>query len=205
MWDPALCYHSSESIRADMPLNKPAHKKATYEDLLAVPENLVAEILSGELHTHPRPGPRHSLASTLLTAVIAGHFDRTSNDGPGGWWILDEPECHLDSDVAVPDIAGWRQTTMPELPETAHIEIRPDWVCEVLSPSTAQIDGVIKREIYASHGVHNYWLVDPLERMLEAFTLSNGQWVLSAAIRDNDKAIVPPFEKMPFDLGRLWA
>ena len=94
---------------------------------------------------------------------------------------------------------------MPELPETAHIGICPDWVCEVLSPSTAQTDRVIKREIYASHGVHDYWLVDPLERMLEAFTLLNGQWVLTVAIHDNDKAVVPPFEQMPFDLGRLWA
>ena len=160
-----LCYHPLDPKSPDTPLNKPAQKKATYEDLLAVPENLVAEILSGDLHTHPRPGPRHSLASTLLTTVIAGHFDRTSISGPGGWWILDEPECHLDSDVVVPDIAGWRQTTMPELPETAHIEICLDWVCEVLSPSTAQTDRVIKREIYASHGVHDYWLVNPVERM----------------------------------------
>ena len=104
--------------------------------------------------------------------------------------------------MVVPDIADWRQTTMPELPETAHIEIYPDWV---LSPSTSQIDRVIKREIYASHGVHDYWLVNPLERMLEAFTLSDRQWVLSTAIRNNDKAVVPPFEQMPFDLGRLWA
>ena len=71
-----------------------------------MPENIVAEILSGELHTHPPPGPRHALASTLLTTVIAGNFDRTSNDGPGGWWILDEPECHLDSDVVVPNITS---------------------------------------------------------------------------------------------------
>ncbi len=169
-----------------------------------MPDNLVAEILSGELHTHPRPGPRHSLASTLLTTVIAGHFDRTSSDGPGGWWILDEPECHLASDVVVPDIAGWRLTTMPELPDSAHIDICPDWVGEVLSPSTARTGRVIKREIYASHGVLDYWLVNPVERMLEAFTLSEGQWVLRAAVHDNAKAVVPPFERMPFDLGRLW-
>ena len=120
-------------------LNKPVTKKAAYEDLLAVPENLVAEILSGELHTHPRPGPRHSLASTIITTVIAGHFDRTSNDGPGGWWILDKPECHLNSDVVVPDIAGWRQTTMPELPETAHIGI-----C-LLYTSPSPRDGLLSR------------------------------------------------------------
>lgn len=141
----------------------------------------------------------------MLTTVIASGFDRSSTDGPGGWWILDEPECHLSDDVVVPDIAGWRQSTLPELPETAWIDIRPDWVCEVLSPSTAQNDRVLKREIYAREGVQHYWIVNPAEKLLEAFAFQDGSWVLIAALQNSNQAAVEPFAQQPFDLGRLWA
>ena len=119
---------------------EPARKRATYEDLLAVPDNLVAEIINGELVTSPRPAPRHARAASALGGALWG-FD-SGPGGPGGWWILIEPELHLDGhqQVLVPDLAGWRVERMPELPDTAYFEVEPDWVCEVLSPSTAAID-----------------------------------------------------------------
>lgn len=187
------------------PLNKPKKQSATYEDLLCLPDNVIGEILAGELHTQPSPSPHHSLASTLLTTVIADSYDRSSIQGPCGWWILSKPECHLCSDIVVPDIAGWRQSTLPELPETAWIDIRSDWVCEVLSPSTAQNDRVLKRLIYAREGVGHYWIVNPIERILEAFAFQHGSWVLIAALQDDNPAAIAPFEQLLFDLGRLWA
>jgi hypothetical protein len=135
-------------------MNEPARHIARYEDILALPENLVGEIIAGELHTHPRPAPRHTRAYSALGYSIGGPFDGGIG-GPGGWWILDEPEIHLSEHVLVPDIAGWRRERMPELPETAWFELAPDWVCEILSPSTARTDRALKMPIYAAEGVRH--------------------------------------------------
>src|ERR1700744_4250912 len=131
----------------------PAKKRATYADLLAAPENLVAEIIHGVLSTQPRPALPHTRAPSRLGAKLGGPFD-LGDGGPGGWVILDEPELHLrDSDVLVPDLAGWRLRRMPRLPlEATAVELAPDWVCEVLSPSTAATDRADKLPIYAAEG-----------------------------------------------------
>ncbi len=116
-----------------------AKKLATYDDLLAVPDILVAEIVHGQLHTTPRPTPKHTRASSSLGAEISFPYDK-GRGGPGGWWILDEPELHLDTHVLVPGLAGWQRERLPELPDTAWFELPPDWVCEILSPSTTHLD-----------------------------------------------------------------
>src|SRR5580700_3070151 len=114
-------------------MGDPVKRRATYEDLLAVPEHLIAEIIDGELLTQARPALPHSRAATALGGELHGPFDR-GRGGPGGWILLDEPELHIHGDVLVPDLAGWRRERMPELPDAAAIELAPDWVCEVLSP-----------------------------------------------------------------------
>jgi Uma2 family endonuclease len=122
-------------------MSDPAGRRATYDDLLAVPDGLVAEIIHGVLITQLRPAAPHALATSRLGIKLGGPFD-LGNGGPGGWWILDEPELHLrGGHVLVPDLAGWRRERMPRLPiETAAFELPPDWVCEVLSPRTAATD-----------------------------------------------------------------
>ena len=185
-------------------MSEPATRSATYEDLLQVPENLVAEIIHGQLVTHPRPAPRHAVASSSLGIEVGGPFDK-GRGGPGGWWILDEPELHLGPHVLVPDLAGWRRERLPALPETAWFEVAPDWICEVLSPSTARVDRVEKLPIYAAAGVRHAWLIDPDLRTLEAFENQDGRWLLLAA-RENDNPIqLPPFDAISFPLNALWA
>ena len=182
---------------------EPIQKPATYEDLLAVPDTLVAEIIYGVLHSHPRPAPKHARTSSVLGFQIGNPYDLGSG-GPGGWWILDEPECHLGDDIFVPDLAGWRKERMPKLPETAWFELAPDWVCEVLSPSTARIDRAEKMPLYASYGVEFIWLIDPDLKTLEAYKNVNGQWVLLTTL-DNDKDVsVEPFDAITFSLSALW-
>jgi Uma2 family endonuclease len=176
---------------------------ATYEDLLAVPDHLVAEILDGGLHTSPRPAPRHADASAGLSGALRGPFDR-GRGGPGGWRILGEPELHLGRDVIVPDLAGWRRERLPRLPDEAYISIAPDWVCEVLSPSTAAIDRVKKLTIYARESVLHAWLVDPLAQMLEVFRLDAGRWTLVGTWAGTDSIRAEPFEALDLDLTLLW-
>jgi Uma2 family endonuclease len=176
---------------------------ATYDDLLAVPDHLVAEILDGELYTSPRPAPRHADASAGLGGALRGPFDR-GRGGPGGWRILGEPELHLGRDVIVPDLAGWRRDRMPRLPDEAFFPVAPDWVCEVLSPSTAAIDRVKKLTIYARESVSHAWLVDPLAQTLEVFRLDDGRWTLVGTWAGTDNVRAEPFEALDLDLTLLW-
>ena len=177
--------------------------RATYQDVLDASDHLVAELIGGTLYTHPRPGPRHATAGAGLLGRLRPAFDR-GDDGPGGWRILYEPELHLDDEVLVPDLAGWRRERLPELPDTAYFTLAPDWVCEVLSPSTRKLDLVHKRPIYASAGVAHLWLIDPVERILEAFKLHDEKWQLIATVEDDDPVRIAPFEAVTFSLAELW-
>ena len=181
-------------------------RKATYDDVLAAPEHQVAEILDGELFLSPRPASPHARASSILGSELTGLFDRIPGDParPGGWWILFEPELHLGQDVVVPDLAGWRHERMPSIPNVAWFDLAPDWLCETLSPSTANIDRTRKLRIYAREGVRNVWLVDPLARTLEVLALENGRWVIDATHCDHDVVRAAPFAAVEIELARLW-
>ena len=178
-------------------------RPAVYEDLIAVPEHLVAEILDGDLHTSPRPGPRHASASSGLTADILGPFDR-GRGGPGGWWILAEPELHLGDDVVVPDLAGWRRSRLPAMPAQAFFTLAPDWVCETLSPSTERIDRGKKLAIYAREGVAHLWLLTPIAETLEAYRLEQGRWLLLVTHTGDTAARIEPFDAVELELWHLW-
>ena len=178
-------------------------RRATYQDVLDAPAHRVAEVVDGRLHTHPRPAPPHALASSQLGGELTGPFGR-GRDGPGGWWIIDEPELHLGEDILVPDLAGWRRERMPGLPEAAYFSLAPDWGCEVLSASTRRLDLHGKRPIYAREGVGYLWLVDPTEHTLEAFELHDGHWVLIASAKDDEPVCIRPFDAVTFSLGDLW-
>jgi Uma2 family endonuclease len=180
-------------------------REATYDDVLAAPPNVVAEIIGGRLVTHPRPPPRHVVAVSRLGRILGQSFDWQGSEGPGGWWLLDEPELHLGKDVAVPDLAGWRHERMPSLPETAWFSLAPDWICEALSSSTERYDRGEKRDIYAAHGVRHLWHLDPTARLLETFELTEGRWLLLKTYRDAEPVTAPPFAEVPFPLGLLWA
>lgn len=181
----------------------PAEKPASYADLFDLPEHLTGQIVNGRLIAQPRPRPKHAAAYSGIGIELGGpyHYGR---GGPGGWWILDEPELHLDADVLVPDLAGWRRERMPRLPETAWFELPPDWVCEILSPTTARLDRAEKLPIYARHGVKHAWLVDPDLRMLEVFENREGKWLLLTVLENDDPVSQPPFDAISFALGNLW-
>jgi Uma2 family endonuclease len=182
----------------------PALKPAEYEDLFNLPDTVIGEIVNGRVVTQPRPRPKHAAAYSALGFEVGGPYHK-GRDGPGGWWILDEPELHLDYDVLVPDLAGWRRERMPKLPDTAWFELAPDWVCEILSPSTARVDRAEKLPIYARHGVKHAWLVDPDVRTLEVFENQNGKWLLLTVLESNADVSQPPFDAISFPLGNLWA
>lgn len=183
----------------------PARRAATYEDLCALPAHVVGQILFGVLHAHARPAPKHARAASTLGADLGSPFDR-GRGGPGGWIILDEPELHLGGNVLVPDLAGWRRERMPEMPvDKAYFELAPDWVCEVLSPSTASLDRGDKRKVYQAFGVRHLWFVDPEARTLETFELDASNYRLVDVFSDDARVRAPPFDAIELELAALWA
>jgi len=184
--------------------DKPPRREATYEDLERVPPNFVGEIVGGELHVSPRPRTMHARAAFRLGGAL-GPFDRNPGGGePGGWVLLSEPELHLGGEALVPDLAGWRRERLPELPDAAALTLAPDWVCEVLSPSTEALDRVRKMGSYAREGVKHLWLVDPRSQVLEVYRLEGGRWSRLGAHLGHATVHVEPFDALALELSALW-
>lgn len=175
----------------------------TYADLEAVPENMRGEIIGGELLMSPRPAPKHAVAAGGLLSLVMGPF-QYGIGGPGGWWILTEPEVRLRGECFIPDIAGWRLETMPELPDAATLTIAPDWVCEVLSPSTERLDRGKKLAAYSRHRVSHVWLVNPTSRTIEVLRRTGDTWTL-VHVHDEDVPLAAePFEAVPLPVQLIW-
>lgn len=182
----------------------PAVRSVTYADLLALPDDVRAEILNGELTTLPAPRPRHSKPQGAIRRFIGGPFDDDDGfGGPGGWWIFVEVDIELGDSIVRPDLAGWRRERLPK-PDVRPITVAPDWICEILSESTEARDRVTKRRIYAQHGVNHYWIVDPVARTLEAFALEGPRWVDAGSFDEHATARAPPFEAVDLPVGRLF-
>ena len=186
-----------------MPKTPGLGRPATYEDLQRVPDHLVAEIIDGELYTTPRPALRHALAGSSLGDELVSPFQK-GRGGPGGWWILFEPELHLAPDILVPDLAGWRRERLPVVPDEPYLTIAPDWVAEILSPSTARLDRVKKLDVYARERVVHVWLLDPGTRILEVLALEEGRWVIHATFGQDEPARAVPFDAIEIDLAQVW-
>jgi Uma2 family endonuclease len=189
-------------------LGQPLKQKgpATYADVLAAPKHLVAEVVEGELHLTPRPASAHARAAHKLGANLDGPFD-AGRGGPGGWIFFPEPELHPGGEPAilVPDIAAWRRERMPVVENVPYFTLPPDWLCEILSPSTESFDRTQKLSVYARAGVRFCWLVNPIARTLEVLrNQGDGRWLTLSAHANDAKVRAEPFEAMELDLSLLW-
>jgi Uma2 family endonuclease len=182
----------------------PSKKNATYDDLVNLPENVVGEIVGGELFVTPRPRFRHGVTSIDMAHELHGRF-RLGRGGPGGWWILAEPELHLGDDVLVPDLAGWRVERLSDPdPAAPYLSVAPDWVAEIVSPGTARLDRVHKLPVYAREDVAHAWIVDPAAHTLEVFRLEGGAWRVVDQRAGDVLARLEPFDAVELDLSRWW-
>jgi Uma2 family endonuclease len=182
-------------------------RPATWEELCAVPDHLVAQIIDGELIVSPRPAFPHAHTTSWIGGALVPTFGRQPGGGgdpPGGWWVLDEPQLYLDGHDLVPDLAGWRRERVPLLPHIVRYAVVPDWVCEVLSPSTAGIDRVRKMRIYARAGVRHLWHVDPIGRTLEVYRLEDERWVVAGTYEGEEIVRAEPFDVLPLELALWW-
>ncbi len=177
----------------------PFKKNATYADLYTIPETWVGELVDGDLYAFPRPRTTHSHALTQLIMQLGS----IANDRPDGWTILHDVEIWFGKHLLVPDVCGWRNRRLPEIPDVATMKLAPDWVCEGLSPSTARLDKGRKREIYARAGVGHVWYADPALHLIEVLALEgNGYRVVETAGGDLKKKLAPFAHAL--DLKRFW-
>ncbi|QRK13439.1 Uma2 family endonuclease [Archangium violaceum] len=192
----------SESTERNAPSVEAAFQSA--------PEEMVAEILDGELYLGPRPARPHANVASNLGGLLTAPF-KFGRGGPGGWVLIDEPELHLGPrpDKLVPDLAGWRRERLPravggdEAP--AHYDLAPDWACELLSQRTRSRDKGQKMRIYAREGVRHLWHVDPLARTLEIFRLTEGEWHLVHSFTGEEPVRAEPFEAIELELALVWS
>lgn len=194
-------------VRWSLAMNDLATKRrATYDDIINAPDNLIAEILEGELVTSPRPAGRHALAHSALLGRLVPMYLGDPDGPPPNWWILLEPELHINvpKDVVVPDLAGWRRARMASPPPGVEFTIPPDWVCEVLSPSTERSDRTRKLRIYARAGVRHVWLIHPVRKTFEVLRLEGERWTLVEAFGVEQQARAEPFEEVLLNLRELW-
>ena len=177
---PRTCSDDDAMMRP-MPRVPPFDREATYEDLEKIPDLCVAEMVDGELHVSPRPAPPHAQAGIELGDSLVPPYHK-GRGGPGGWRIFYEPELHLGANV-----------------------LAPDWICEILSPSTASFDRIQKLAVYAREGVPHAWLIDPIARTLEVLRLDGGRWAAVATHGGDDVVRVEPFADIDLELHALWA
>ncbi len=178
-------------------------REAGYEDLQRLPEGESGEIIFGQLHTQPRPSSRHARVEVGIGRELSGPFD-VGRGGPGGWVILSEPELHLDGHVLIPDLAGWRRHNLPLIPD-GPIDTAPDWVCEILSPATANKDRKIKLPLFGRLGVAYAWLVDPYAKTIEVMHFAEAHWILLGTHGDDEQMRAEPFDAVVIELAPFWA
>ncbi|WP_043411022.1 Uma2 family endonuclease [Archangium violaceum] len=181
-------------------------KPATYEDIEALPVGWVGELLEDELVASPRPAMPHARVAWALSILLGPASDLGQQGPNSGWWILYEPELHLGRDVLVPDLAGWRRDRMPVPPfmDEPFSTVAPDWVCEVLSPSTERVDRKRKLPLYHREGVSHVWLIDPSARSLEIYRRQERDWLHVARHSGDGEVMAEPFDMLRLTLGSLW-
>lgn len=185
-------------------MNEPVRRVATYEDVLRAPQGVVAELIEGVLYQSPRPATLHAGVTSVVGEELGPPFKR-GKGGPGGWIILDEPEIHLGPNVVVPDVGGWRRTTLPELPDAPYLDVRSDWVCEVASPSTRALDRGKKLAVYERAGVGHVWIIEPHDRFVEILELDGPTYRIVDRAEGDAPRRLRPFDAIEFDVGALWA
>jgi Uma2 family endonuclease len=187
-------------------MSRQARRLATADELAHLPEGIAAEVIHGAVVERAAPSAEHGDAQSQLAVLIKGPFQRRpGRGGPGGWWILTEVEVELSThEVYRPDLVGWRRERMPERPTGRPVRVRPDWVCEVLSPTTAKNDLVDKLRTLHACGVPHYWIVDPEHETLTVLRWTPDGYLTAMTAKRGDRVHAEPFGEIELPVGALF-
>src|SRR5665213_469470 len=184
-----------------------AHPLATVTDLLALPEaTRFHQVIAGELVQKAAPTGERGATQAAVTGSLFGHFSRPPGGRfPGGWWFETEVEIEFEMhEIYRPDVVGWRRERSPERPTGTPIRLRPDWICEILSPSNARDDQVTKFETYRRCGVPHYWIADPQLLTLRVFRWTPEGYLVALTAQAGQRVRAEPFEAVELEVGVLF-
>ena len=195
----APCYHALVST------SRPARSLATSQDLIAR-SGPPAEIIGGELVEKATPSPEHGSAQFALSGQLFSPFGSSrGSGGPGGWWLMTEVEVEFAThETYRPDVVGWRRDRVQDRPRGTPVRIRPDWICEILSPTNSGNDRVIKLNAYHQFEVPHYWILDPTEETLSAFRWTQDGYLLVVAAGNDQRVRVEPFAAIEIEVGEIF-
>jgi Uma2 family endonuclease len=179
---------------------------ATFEDLLALPEDARCEVIGGVVVEKASPSADHGDVQLGIGSFARERFHRGGDDrGPGGWWIMTEVDVELGRhDLVRPDVVGWRRDRVPAKPRGRPVRDRPDWICEVLSPSNASTDLVDKFRLYAASGVPHYWIADPERAVLTVYRLGARGYEVALQAKRGELVRAEPFEAVESTVDALF-
>ncbi|MCK6592260.1 MAG: Uma2 family endonuclease [Polyangiaceae bacterium] len=183
-----------------------ARKLATSADLFAIPEDhRFHEVIGGELVQRASPTFEHGVVQAKLSASVASFHRRSTGGRPGGWWIVSEVEVELEAhEVYRPDLSGWRRDRVVERPSGTPIRIRPDWVCEILSPSKPKFDLGTKFDVYQRNGVPHYWIIDPMSERLRVHRWTSEGYLVVLNAHRGQRVRAEPFDAIEISVGELF-
>jgi len=188
-------------------MSEPARRGATIQDFLAIPEGeRFHELIAGALVEKAAPSGEHGAAQAVIVgAIVPGFLRKSGHGGPGGWWIATEVEILLESgEIVRPDVVGWRRERCPERPTGTLVKLRPDWTCEIISPSNANDDTIKKLRIYHHAKIGHYWLVDPRDTTLTVMRWSEPGYVTVLRAERGEVVRAEPFEAVEIAVGMLF-
>ena len=180
----------------------PSPGESTLADLLALPgEGRGYEILGGDL-VEKETSAEHGVAQSRVARLL-GPFDRRPGGRhPGGWWFAAEVLIDFGPEQKLrPDVVGWRRERMPERPTGSLVTIRPDWICEIISPSNASNDTVKKKRAYHQDQVSHYWLLDPVRETLSVLRWSPDGFIEVPSAMRGEKVRAEPFDAIEISVG----
>ena len=185
------------------PSTPPPVGHATLSEFFAIPEHQRQhELIDGELRERAMPSGEHGDAQAGITTLVRGAYHhRSGGTRPGGWWIYTEVEVLLDTDVVRPDVVGWRRDRVPTRPTGLPITSRPDWICEVISPSRPSDDTLKKMRLYHRAEVTHYWLADPREETLSVYRWTPDGFLLAQKAARGERVRAEPFEAIELPVG----
>lgn len=177
---------------------------ATAADLAALPDEVHAEVIGGEIVEKAAPSYEHGDAQSSLAELLKPPFQR-GRGGPGGWWIATEVEILLEThEVYRPDLVGWRRERVPERPHGRPIRVRPDWVAEILSLTNAEADLGKKLFAYQRAAIPHYWIIDPEHETLTVYRLTPEGYVVHLTAGKRDTVRAAPFEDLELVVAQLF-
>jgi Uma2 family endonuclease len=173
----------------------------TYKDYEVLPaDGRRYEVHDGELSVTPAPSPKHQEIVGNLFMVLNRHV---KTNGLGKVFVS-PVDCILsDITIVQPDIV-YLETGRLTAISARGIEGPPTLVVEILSPSTTRIDRGAKFQLYARHAVPYYWIVDPDARIIDAYTLTEGAYQVTARLEGPEPVAFPPLPDLALVPASLW-